>query len=265
MPANTGGCMKKLISIAIAAGLSACLFAELNLKTLVNPKYYDELVSKGEVTVIHDDEPDTSVLFPNDETKKIFDGSRIKKDPKGYSYFYESLYYKSKAELTGGKGTVTLEDIAKVVRSVSKMQGMTYTDKNGKEKVLYDKAFMIASPDNKNPIADKNTGNANNQVSYSLQNDTKFGLCRYKINYYQTENTFYAVLNNIDDYKSLGVVGIPSQNLNFTVVAYDCGDGILVYLSSDANCRVVPTIKTQVPEAMTQRIKAIYNWFIKQF
>ena len=257
--------MKKLLSVFFVAGLSACLFAELNLKTLVNPKYYDELVSKGEVTVIHDDEADTSVLFPNDETKKIFDGSRIKKDPKGYSYFYESLYYKSKAELTGGKGTVTLEDVAKVVRSVSKMQGMTYTDKNGKEKVLYDKAFMIASPDNKAPIADKNTGNANNQVSYSLQNDTKFGLCRYKINYYQTENTFYAVLNNIDDYKSLGVVGIPAQNLNFTVVAYDCGDGILVYLSSDANCRLVPTIKTQVPEAMTQRIKAIYNWFIKQF
>ena len=117
--------MKKLLSVFFVAGLSACLFAELNLKTLVNPKYYDELVSKGEVTVIHDDEADTSVLFPSDETKKIFDGSRIKKDPKGYSYFYESLYYKSKAELTGGKGTVTLEDVAKVVRSVSKMQGMT--------------------------------------------------------------------------------------------------------------------------------------------
>lgn len=259
--------MKKLISLVIAAGLTAGLFAELNLKSLVNAKYYDELVSKGEVVVVHNDEPDTSVLFPNDATKQIFDNGRIKKDAKGYSYFYESLYYKTKSELTGGKngGNVTLDDIARVVRSVSKMQGMTYVDKNGKEKVLYSKAFMIESPDNKAPIADKNSGNADGQLAYSLQDDTKFGVCRYKINYYQSGDSFYAVLNNLDDYKSLGVTGIPAGNLNFTVVAYDCGEGILVYLSSDANCRVVPTIKTQVPEAMTQRIKAIYNWFIKQF
>ena len=257
--------MKKLLSFVAVAGLACSLFAELNLKNLVNPKYYDQLISKGEVVVVHDDEADTSVLFPNDATKQIFDQGRIKKDAKGYSYFYESLYYKTKSDLTGGKGNVTLDDISRVVRSVSKMQGMTYTDKNGKEKVLYDKAFMIASPDNKAAIADKNSGNADGQVSYSLQNDTKFGTCRYKINYYQSADSFYAVLNNLDDYKSLGVTGIPTGNLNFTVVAYDCGEGILVYLSSDANCKLVPTIKTQVPEAMTQRIKAIYNWFIKQF
>ena len=88
---------------------------------------------------------------------------------------------------------------------------------------------------------------------------------KYLINYYQTADSFYTMLNNLDDYKSLGVVGIPAQRLNFTVVAFDCGDGVLVYLSSDADCKKVPTIKTQVPESMGQRIGAIYNWFIKQF
>ena len=257
--------MKKLISFIALAGVACSLFAELNLKNLVNPKYYDQLISKGQVTVVHDDEKDAgTVLFPNDATKDIFVKNAIKKDPKGYSYFHECLFYKNKADLKKS-GDVSLDEIGKIIRSVSKMQGMTYVDKNGKEKVLYDKAFMIASPDNTAPIADKNTGNADGQVSYSLQNDTKFGVCRYKINYYQTADTFYTMLNNLDDYKSLGVVGIPAQRLNFTVVAFDCGEGILVYLSADADCKKVPTIKTQVPESMGQRIGAIYNWFIKQF
>ena len=116
--------MKKLISLAIAVGLSACLFAELNLKTLVNPKYYDELVSKGEVKVVHDDDPAaTTVLYPNDATKAIFEKNAIKKDPKGYAYFCECLFYKTKADLKKG-GDVTLDEIGKVIRSVSKMQGM---------------------------------------------------------------------------------------------------------------------------------------------
>ena len=92
--------MKKLISFIALAGVACSLFAELNLKNLVNPKYYDELISKGQVTVVHDDEKDAeTVPFPNDATKDIFVKNAIKKDPKGYSYFHECLFYKNKADL----------------------------------------------------------------------------------------------------------------------------------------------------------------------
>ena len=50
--------MKKLISFIAVAGVACSLFAELNLKNLVNAKYYDELLSNGQVTVVHDDEKD---------------------------------------------------------------------------------------------------------------------------------------------------------------------------------------------------------------
>ena len=258
--------MKKLITLCLAAGLSACLFAELNLKTLVNPKYYDELISKGEVTVVHDDEKDAgTVLFPNDATKDIFVKNAIKKDPKGYSYFHECLFYKNKADLKKS-GDVTLDEIGKVIRSVSKMQGMTYySSTKKKECVLYDKAYMIKGPGNKTKVPDQNTGNADGQVSYCLQDDNSFGVNTYKLSYFQKNDSLLCRFDILDKMGLGPFNAIYPGKMVINILVIDCGDDLLLYLNTDLDSIKIPGIKGQITDSMSTRMDAVYKWFITQF
>ncbi len=50
-----------------------------------------------------------------------------------------------------------ITDVSRICRSVSKMQGMKYySTSKKKEMVLYEKAYMIADENSKEPIPDKN-------------------------------------------------------------------------------------------------------------
>lgn len=273
--------MKKIFSLRVffVFGLiftSSFLFADdLKLEDAVSPNYLKELKSSGVVKIIHEKDDTKLNLLPECAYKSQAEKAIIEKTDKNVPFVAEFLYLIPKAKLienSADKNTVINTDRLSVLfRSISKMTGMRYhvgeKGPNDKGELLYKKAYMIANPDSDEPIADKNTGNADGQISYCYQHDHTYGDTKYKLEYYQSGNQLYATFLNTLPLTTLGIKVIMPENMRISVISIDCGENILLYLSTDCNAKKIGMInvRKQIEESMTARIEAIYNWFMKQF
>ena len=260
-----------LILLASAAFAGNCFAAEnARVKELVGSKYYDALVKKGVISEYRDDGSKGFRLLPETAYSSKINESQIQKDEKNYPYTYEGLYLLSKKDLLAksgsSKNTITIDDVSVVVRSISKMQGMKYfSSTKKKECVLYEKAYMIKGPGNKTKVADQNTGNADGQVSYCLQDDNSFGVNTYKLSYFQ-KNDMLLCRFDILDKMGLGPFNaIYPGKMVINILVIDCGDDLLLYLNTDLDSIKFPGIKGQITDSMSSRMDAVYKWFITQF
>lgn len=264
----------KQISMSLLAGtvLTIACFAGENSKAkeLVPAKYYAELVKNGTVSDYRDDGSKAFLLLPETVYSKTISDSMIVKEEKNYPYTYEGLYLLNKKELLAkgksGKSSITIDDVSKVVRSISKMQGMTYySSTKKKECVLYEKTYMIAGPDNKTKIADQNTGNADGQISYCLQDDNSFGVNTYKLSYHQNGDTLFCNFSILDKMGIGPFKAIYPGKMMINILVIDCGEDLLLYLNTDLDSVKFPGIKGQITDSMSSRMDAVYKWFITQF
>ena len=264
----------KRMSCVLFAGAvlgGTCLAGEnAKAKELVGAKYYDALVKKGTISEYRDDGSKGFNLLPQSVYTNQISGTMIAKDPKNYPYTYEGLYLLSKKDLLAkgksGKSTITIDDVSVVVRSISKMQGMTYySTTKKKECVLYEKTYMIAGPEDKTPVADKNTGNADGQISYCLQDDNSFGVNTYKLSYFQKGDTLLCNFSILDKMGLGPFKAIYPGKMVINILVIDCGDDLLLYLNTDLDSIKFPGIKGQITDSMSSRMDAVYKWFITQF
>jgi hypothetical protein len=193
-------------------------------------------------------------------------------DKSNGGYITESLFLVDKDALeknsTRGVKPVdtSMTAAARILRSISKMEGMKYFSQFfGKEAVLYNETYMIAGPDDRMPVPDKNTGNADGQVSYAYQHDNSFGGCVYKINYYQSDNDIYMILNNMTKMMFGFIKAVDADHFRANMIVMNCGRQYLVYISTDANCPRITIIDGQINDAFNSRLDALYRWFITQF
>ncbi len=268
-----GNLLKKM-SLALFAGavFAGNAFAAENakVKSLVNSQYYNTLIKSGIVADYRDNGSDKLLLIPESVYSEKIKSNMIAKTPKNYPYTYEGLYLLNKKDLlakgSSGKTTINIDDVSKVVRSVSKMQGMKYfSTTKKKECVLYEKAYMIAGPGNTTKIADQNTGNADGQISYCLQDDNSFGVNTYKLSYYQKEDTLLCRFEILDKMGIGPFNAIYPGKMVINILVIDCGEDLLLYLNTDLDSIKFPGIKGQITDSMSSRMDAVYKWFITQF
>ena len=265
--------IKKISSVLVAGAVlgGACAAAEnAKAKSLVSSKYYDSLVKNGVVSEYRDDGTKGFLLMPESIYTGKINSSIVEKDPKNYPYTYEGLYLLSKKDLLAkgksGKSTITIDDVSVVVRSISKMQGMTYfSSTKNKECVLYEKTYMIKSPTDKTKIEDQNTGNADGQISYCLQDDNSFGVNTYRLSYSQKDDTLLCNFTIMDKMGIGPFKAIYPEKMVINILVVDCGDDLLLYLNTDLDSVKFPGIKAQITDSMSARMDAVYKWFITQF
>jgi len=264
----------KKMSMALFAGavITGTCFAGENakVKEIVNPKYYDKLVKNGIVSEYRDNGTNGFFLVPETVYKDKINASIVEKDKKNYPYTYEGIYLISKKDLLekgkSGKTTITIDDVSRTVRSISKMQGMKYySTTKKKECVLYEKTYMIAGPKDKTKIADQNTGSADGQISYCLQDDNSFGINTYKLSYCQNEDTLFCNFCILDKMGIGPFKAIYPGKMVINILVIDCGEDILLYLNTDLDSVKYPGIKGQITDSMSSRMEAVYKWFITQF
>ena len=115
------------LSLFLLAGtaFAGTAFAGENakVKSIVDSKYYDDLVKNGTVAKYRDDGSEGFFLLPESDYSDVISKTMIEKNPKNYPYTYEGLYLLSKKELlekgNSGKNTVTIADVSTVIRSYS--------------------------------------------------------------------------------------------------------------------------------------------------
>lgn len=264
--------MKKiLISVFTAALIGSFVSAEtVKIESLVNSANLKTLNENGRVELIHEKQDWDLQLVPECEYSNLMKTEVIKKDMKQVPFVAEFLYKIPKAELlkNSSKKEITVDDMAVVMRSISKMTGMTYVHNDGKKTdVLYKSAYCIESENSKIKVADKNTGNADGQVSYCYQNDHTYGDTYYVLNYKQNSSTIYGTFLNTAPLQYLGVKAIMPGDMKISIASFDCGDDLLLYILCDCNAKSVPmfNVRKQIMESMTCRMEAIFKWFMGQF
>lgn len=265
--------MKRFFTMAGLFVSVAGIFAQTSkLEDYVDAKYLAELRKNGKIEIIHEEKDTNLNLIPNTSFKSKIVSSKVAKGEKKVPFVAEFLYLVPKSELKE-KGSrkldnVTIEEVSKVFRSISKMQGMEYDfNKAGKGKILYDKAYMISDISSDTPIADQNTGNSNGQVSYAYQNDDVYGALKFQLNYYQEGNVLYSTFLLGVHMNRLGVKAVDPNNLKISIMAIDLGDSLLLYLTTDVAANSIPlvNVRKEVQSSMITRMDAVYRWFLTQF
>ncbi|MDE5898298.1 MAG: hypothetical protein K2H09_03410 [Treponemataceae bacterium] len=258
-----------LIVFACFAGFASA--QTYSVDEVVDSEYLAELKEKRIVSIIHEKNDTAFSIVPDCLYEEKIKSEMIEKGAKNVPFVAEFLYLIPKSELlkNSEKSDITTDDISVVLRSISKMTGMRYhvTEKNPKGELLYKKAYMIASPDSDEPIPDQNTGNADGQVSYCYQHDHTYGDTKYKLNYYQDGGALYASFLIISPLSYIGIKAVMPENMKISVVSLDCGDDLLLYLSTDVNAKniAMANVRKQIKESMIARMEAVYQWFLVQF
>lgn len=262
---------KKLGLILFSVIFSSSLFAEnAKVKEMVKAEQYQKLLNEGSIFDSRDNGSMVLTLLPETVYSEKVKASMVEKDSKDFPFTYEGLYLLNKQDLlkksNSSKTSITIDDVSVITRSVSKMQGMKYySTTKKKETVLYDKCFMIADEKGKTAIPDKNTGNADGQVSYCLQDDSSFGINRYKLSYFQNEDTLMCQFRIVDTMGLGPFKAIYPGKMVINIVVVDCGDDLLLYMNTDLDSVKFPGIKAQIVDSMTSRMNAVYEWFTTQF
>lgn len=263
--------LKKLGIIILFFVFSLELFAQNEkLATLVKEDLLEELKTNSFIINIQDEGTDDFLLIPESEFKsKIMANKSVKSDKK-FTYVYENLYYISKADILekskSEKTSITMDDVSKVFRSVSKMEGMKYySNSKKKEAVLYEKAYTIANKDSSEPIPDMTEGSADGKTLYCFLEDSSLGECKYELNYFQTEDSLYLGFSNLNSVGIGPFKAIEPGNLKINILVIDCGDSMLFYLHSDSSSVKFPGIKDHISKSICARMDAMISWFQYQF
>ena len=262
-----------LFSMLMIAGAGCVLLtAQDKAKALVGEANFSKLLadSKNHIMNTSEDINSKMILLPETAYSSKIVNNRIQRKDKNFSYLCENLYYLKKDFLLTQSGSsakdITIDDVARVCRSVSKMQGMMYhSTSKKKDMVLYKKCYMVSGLGSKDPIPDQNTGNADGQISYCFQDDNSFGENTYKLSYFQKDDTLLMEFTILDKMGFLGVYPIKPEKMKINVLVTDCGDSLVLYLCTDLDAENPMLVKKQIPESMGERMEAIYKWFIKQF
>lgn len=261
--------MKKNFIKLMAAGvfLSCAAFASAySVSDLVNAKVLEELKKDGSVSSkkFKEDNTDLSLLPDSDFSSHINSMWNSKKNP---VLVKENLYLISKSELNKTQPeSVTIEKASKIIRSISKMQGMKYYSNSDKKyETLYKDAYCVSGPKSKSKVIDKTSGSADGKVLYCLLNDNSLGKTIYELKYHQSEEEVSVTFENTTDVSIGPITAVDEGNLHIGLVIYDCGQDFLVYTVVESRFPSFSFLENKMNNSLSARMEAIYEWFIKQF
>lgn len=251
--------MKKLLIMAAVLCVCGSVLTAQQMnksaKEIVGEKNYTRLLNEGKIVVSREDGSSNLELLPQSEYASKIKSNLVKKQDKHFYYTYEVVYFLQKQ--------ITVQKASEIARTISKMQGITYySNTRKKETVLYKKACMIQNENTNQPIADKNTGNADGMILYCLMDDASFGETRYRLNYSQSNDELLTVFTNIDDMGLGPFRAIMPDSLVINLLIEPCSDGVVVYLCADLDAKKLPGVKAKITESMSARVEAISKWFI---
>lgn len=179
-------------------------------------------------------------------------------------FVVENLYLLNKKEL-GSPDKTNIEYASKVIRSVSKMEGLKYYTSTKKYTTLYKNAYVIKSSVDRTRMPDPLEGNADGLKIYALQDDHTFGKANFEVTYHQTEDEVSASFLNITPMYMGIIQAVGDRNLRINLVITDCGEEFLVYMAIRSRFPSIQLFESMMYDSFSSRMDAIYNWFIGQF
>jgi len=257
--------MKKWCMTVLTAAMLSTGFAQETEKNMIVPELFSEIKEKG---MVRQETKNFSFCPKTVLAQKAISTWEQDEEP---NYSAENLYYLKKDTLVANSADkenadTSLEAVAKVIRSISKMKGMQYYSNGDKKwETLYHDAYMIEGEKSKKPIADQTEGNADGKTFYCLLDDNSFGDGIYQLDYQQTEGEVSLCLTNVEALKVAMFKGVKPRFMKINLVVTDIGNAYLVYMVVQAKYAKISFLEDRIRRSLAARVDAIYNWFKMQF
>ena len=259
--------MKKLqFAIVFCLFCSAAVFVEEagireTLTGLLDAETAGQLLSKGSVLTYKyknaDMSPAAAPRLPL--IRKI--GAVKRKTDKKPAFLIENLYlYK--------KETDKKVDSSKILRSVSKLEGLQYYSHSRQAmRTFYKKSYAVKETVKGvfEKIADPIEGPADGLTVLAQQEDLTFGNYRYEYGYFQDGNDTGLICVNTETLKYSVFKVIAPYNLQVTLTVHDLDGYLLVYCSTAADFTRLPGLEKKLKNSFSARSQALYDWFIHQY
>ena len=242
------------------------------LEDILNSEYISELRENNKISRFFTEKDNSDFQFyPDLELSKIATKKWKSTRQDSPNFTIESIYRleKSKAdkEFTGENfEKILFEDakIKKILRSVSKMEGIKYYSNSRKRtEILYSKAFTVNNPTERKKIVD-NFDYSENPI-YVLLDDNSFGEYLSIINYDSKdfENCFEYV--NIDNINYGIIKAVEPYNMQVFIDVINCEDEIIVYVYIQSKMDVPAIFKNKIYDSFVARTDALFEWFKKSW
>jgi hypothetical protein len=161
-------------------------------------------------------------------------------------------------------------ELYNIIRSISTQKGLKYISHLAGDKpaVLFEDAYMVSDPDNKNSkIADPvSTSVPSSYSCYCMQKDNRFGKNVYSLNYTMNDGDFLMDINNYTTMKYMGFTCVDKGELNMYLEVIETEEGFLLYTMAIAKNRETQVkilfITVDLPSAFMRRITALKEWFV---
>ena len=242
------------------------------LEDILNSEYISELRENNKISRFFTEKDNSDFQFyPDLELSKIVTKKWKSTRQDSPNFTIESIYRleKSKAdkEFTGENfEKILFEDakIKKILRSVSKMEGIEYYSNSRKRtEILYSKAFTVNNPTERKKIVD-NFDYSENPI-YVLLDDNSFGEYLSIINYDSKdfENCFEYV--NIDNINYGIIKAVEPYNMQVFIDVINCEDEIILYVYIQSKMDVPAIFKNKIYDSFVARTDALFEWFKKSW
>ena len=231
------------------------------LSKIIGAEAAGELVSKGSLLTYKyksaDMSPAAAPRLPL--IRKI--GALKRKTDKKPAFLIENLYlYK--------KETDTKIDCSKILRSVSKLEGLQYYSHSRQAmRTFYKKSYAVKETAKGvfEKIADPIEGPADGLTVLVQQEDRTFGNYRYEYGYFQDRNDTGLICVNTETLKYSFFNVISPYNLRITLAVHDADGYVLVYCATAADFTKLPGLEKKLKNSFSARSQALYDWFIHQY
>ena len=257
--------IKSLFTVLFAAVICSGAFA-YDAENLVNSEILAALKKDGIVQKSYYKQGNVKLQLVPD-TSYAEKATQRWTDSEEPAFVIENLYMLPKSKIgTGNPQKTTIQYASKVIRSISRMEGMQYYSSTHKKYMtLYKNAYSIKGPEDRTKVADDTAGSADGKVLYSMLDDASFGKTNYRLEYNQTETEVAAFFSNTTPMYVGPVKAIENDNLKISMVIIDCGDNMMVYMLIQAKFPALSMLENMMYDSFSSRLDAIYKWFLLQF
>ena len=235
-----------------------------NFSSEFEGEIFQQLLEKGEYqTQSFKESGRDFTLYPRTELGLLLKETWTeKKEP---VFVAESLFLIEKPAGSNLEGFDT-DLISQIMRSISSMEGIEYYSNSEKKmKTLYSQSYTVDNLKDKNRIADKVEGSADNLSIYAFQEDGSFGDNYYQIDYRQRENEVSMVIRLMEPLKYGLVTAVKANNLVFNIDVLDKGSYLVMYIGAKVRFPAISLLENKLNRSFGSRIIALHDWFESRY
>ncbi|MDF1567862.1 MAG: DUF6675 family protein [Spirochaetaceae bacterium] len=222
------------------------------------------LINEGELLRFHPDGVSPGLL-PNTEltadvVRRIVAGD--------LNIGIEGLFFTPIDSLPSSYSTMDSDErklaLYNILLSVSTLEGLEYySASRGEMRLLFEESWVIADPDNKEPLPDRLAVSVPAQESIFIhQKDKSFGSNESVMTFRAASDVFATDIINLTPMRYKGIIKVVDpENMQVHLIVVPVDEGLLLYGTMSAQTRNVKAFLDRARNSFTNRVVALTGWY----